>query len=265
MLEICWCALDLQRIKTGLDCFDQNYLCLLNHANATISQNAHRNAHLDLLVGLVRILQARNIEIFSSVRLHIAALLQYKWMSTILKKPIIILVMWCEYKSIIFSHYPPIQRRAWAWCSVFIVHAAHLFHLRIILCPTRVRSWKLDLQVRVFHFCLLQSHITYLLWIDVTPNQKRIRWSQCRSLVIVTNTNWHTDFKTSLISPFAGVDDELIRPNRRPSVTKGPIEFSTKTPHLILTLLPTDRLENSNKKNRKKRAAADATTCARYR
>lgn len=76
MLEICWCALDLKWINTGLDCFDQNYLCLLNHVNATISQNALRNAHLDLLVGLVRMLQARNMKIFSSVRLHIAALLQ---------------------------------------------------------------------------------------------------------------------------------------------------------------------------------------------
>lgn len=58
---------------------------------------------------------------------------------------------------------PPTQRRTWAWCSVFIVHAAHLFHPQIILCPTRVRSWKLDLQVRVFHLLLLQSDITYLL------------------------------------------------------------------------------------------------------
>ncbi|XP_062856470.1 transforming growth factor beta-2 proprotein [Trichomycterus rosablanca] len=58
---------------------------------------------------------------------------------------------------------------------------------------------------------------------------------------------------------FAGVDDDLIRQQRRPSLTKGQLEFSTKTPHLILTLLPTDRLENPNRKNRKKRAAADST------
>lgn len=70
--------------------------------------------------------------------------------------------------------------------------------------------------------------------------------------------------KHTLYFHFTGVDDDLIRPNRRPGVTKGQIEFSTKTPHLILTLLPTDRLESPNKKNRKKRAAADATTCSRY-
>lgn len=72
-----------------------------------------------------------------------------------------------------------------------------------------------------------------------------------------------TDFKQVNLY-FTGVDDDLIRPNRRPGLTKGQIEFSTKTPHLILTLRPTDRLENPNKKNRKKRAAADATTCSRY-
>ncbi|XP_060783917.1 transforming growth factor beta-2 proprotein [Neoarius graeffei] len=86
----------------------------------------------------------------------------------------------------------------------------------------------------------------------------------CPCCTFVPSTNNIVPNKSEeLEARFAGVDDELIRPNRRPSVTKGPIEFSTKTPHLILTLLPTDRLENSNKKNRKKRAAADATTCAR--
>uniref|UniRef100_A0A4W4GEA9 Transforming growth factor beta n=1 Tax=Electrophorus electricus TaxID=8005 RepID=A0A4W4GEA9_ELEEL len=62
---------------------------------------------------------------------------------------------------------------------------------------------------------------------------------------------------------FAGVDDDLVRQNRRPGLTKGQVEFSTKTPHLILTLLPTDRLENPNKKHRKRRAASDTTTCSR--
>uniref|UniRef100_A0A673MJK1 Transforming growth factor beta n=1 Tax=Sinocyclocheilus rhinocerous TaxID=307959 RepID=A0A673MJK1_9TELE len=41
------------------------------------------------------------------------------------------------------------------------------------------------------------------------------------------------------------------------------IEFSTKTPHLILTLLPTDRLESPTKKNRKKRSAAVTSICSR--
>ncbi|KAK1804137.1 hypothetical protein P4O66_020177, partial [Electrophorus voltai] len=62
---------------------------------------------------------------------------------------------------------------------------------------------------------------------------------------------------------FQGVDDDLVRQNRRPGLTKGQVEFSTKTPHLILTLLPTDRLENPNKKHRKRRAASDTTTCSR--
>lgn len=61
-----------------------------------------------------------------------------------------------------------------------------------------------------------------------------------------------------------GVDDEQLRRLRKPSQVKGRADFSTKTPHLILTLLPSDRVDNPAKKNRKKRAAAtDATTCSR--
>ncbi|XP_016305705.1 transforming growth factor beta-2-like isoform X2 [Sinocyclocheilus anshuiensis] len=62
---------------------------------------------------------------------------------------------------------------------------------------------------------------------------------------------------------FRGIDDDLIKQNRRPGMTKGQIEFSTKTPHLILTLLPTDRLESPTKKNRKKRSAAVTSICSR--
>ncbi|KAK2838656.1 hypothetical protein Q7C36_013470 [Tachysurus vachellii] len=86
----------------------------------------------------------------------------------------------------------------------------------------------------------------------------------CPCCTFVPSTNNIVPNKSEeLEARFAGVDDDLIRPNRRPGGTKGAIEFSTKTPHLILTLLPTDRLENPNKKNRKKRAAADAATCSR--
>ncbi|XP_053486910.1 transforming growth factor beta-2 proprotein [Ictalurus furcatus] len=86
----------------------------------------------------------------------------------------------------------------------------------------------------------------------------------CPCCTFIPSTNNIVPNKSEeLEARFAGVDDDLIRPNRRPGLTKGQIEFSTKTPHLILTLRPTDRLENPNKKNRKKRAAADTTTCSR--
>ncbi|KAK7922437.1 hypothetical protein WMY93_009339 [Mugilogobius chulae] len=63
---------------------------------------------------------------------------------------------------------------------------------------------------------------------------------------------------------FAGVDDEQLRQIRKPGQVKGQADFSTKTPHLILTLLPSDRVDNPAKKNRKKRAAAtDGITCSR--
>lgn len=63
----------------------------------------------------------------------------------------------------------------------------------------------------------------------------------------------------------AGVDDERLRQLRKPGQVKGQSDFSTKTPHLILTLLPSDRVDNPAVKSRKKRAAAttDTTTCSR--
>ncbi|KAL7863110.1 hypothetical protein SRHO_G00120940 [Serrasalmus rhombeus] len=86
----------------------------------------------------------------------------------------------------------------------------------------------------------------------------------CPCCTFVPSTNNIVPNKSEeLEARFAGVDDDLMRQSRRPGATKGQIEFSTKTPHLILTLLPTDRLDNPAKKNRKKRAAADTTTCSR--
>lgn len=63
----------------------------------------------------------------------------------------------------------------------------------------------------------------------------------------------------------AGVDDERLRQLRKPGQVKGQSDFSTKTPHLILTLLPSDRVDNPAVKSRKKRAAAtaDTSTCSR--
>ncbi|XP_007247501.1 transforming growth factor beta-2 proprotein [Astyanax mexicanus] len=86
----------------------------------------------------------------------------------------------------------------------------------------------------------------------------------CPCCTFVPSTNNIVPNKSEeLEARFAGVDDDLMRQNRRTGATKGQIEFSTKTPHLILTLLPTDRLDNPSKKTRKKRAAADTTTCSR--
>lgn len=61
------------------------------------------------------------------------------------------------------------------------------------------------------------------------------------------------------------MDDERLRQIRKPGQVKGQADFSTKTPHLILTVLPSDRVDNPATKSRKKRAAAtDTTTCSRY-
>ncbi|XP_029515195.2 transforming growth factor beta-2 proprotein-like isoform X2 [Oncorhynchus nerka] len=63
-----------------------------------------------------------------------------------------------------------------------------------------------------------------------------------------------------------GLGDELLQQQlRRPGsgLAKGQVDFSTKTPHLILTLRPSDRVDNPGKMTRKKRATADTTTCSR--
>uniref|UniRef100_A0A672MX28 Transforming growth factor beta-2 proprotein n=1 Tax=Sinocyclocheilus grahami TaxID=75366 RepID=A0A672MX28_SINGR len=86
----------------------------------------------------------------------------------------------------------------------------------------------------------------------------------CPCCTFIPSTNNIVPNKSEeLEARFAGIDDDLIKQNRRPGMTKGQIEFSTKTPHLILTLLPTDRLESPTKKNRKKRSAAVTSICSR--
>ncbi|XP_062332929.1 transforming growth factor beta-2 proprotein [Osmerus eperlanus] len=87
----------------------------------------------------------------------------------------------------------------------------------------------------------------------------------CPCCTFVPSTNNIVPNKSEeLEARFAGVDDELLRQAKKPGLVKGQVEFSTKTPHLIVTLLPSDRLDNPGKKTRKRRAAAaDTSTCSR--
>ncbi|KAK0131057.1 Transforming growth factor beta-2 [Merluccius polli] len=87
----------------------------------------------------------------------------------------------------------------------------------------------------------------------------------CPCCTFVPSTNNILPNKSEeLEALFAGVDDEQLRQMRRPGQTKGQADFSSKTPHLILTLLPSDRVDNPTKKSRKRRAAAvDSSTCSR--
>ncbi|KAL0973886.1 hypothetical protein UPYG_G00212420 [Umbra pygmaea] len=88
----------------------------------------------------------------------------------------------------------------------------------------------------------------------------------CPCCTFVPSTNSIVPNKSEeLEARFAGLDDELLHQVKRPGagLTKGQVEFSTKTPHLILTLLPSDRVDTPSKKTRKRRAAADAATCSR--
>ncbi|XP_077434334.1 transforming growth factor beta-2 proprotein [Vanacampus margaritifer] len=87
----------------------------------------------------------------------------------------------------------------------------------------------------------------------------------CPCCTFVPSTNNIVPNKSEeLEALFAGVDDEQLRQLKKQSQVKGQADFSSKTPHLILTLLPSDRVDNPTKRNRKKRAAAtDAATCSR--
>ncbi|KAI9514707.1 hypothetical protein NQZ68_031595 [Dissostichus eleginoides] len=103
-------------------------------------------------------------------------------------------------------------------------------------------------------------------WISDQENNLGLKLGvHCPCCTFVPSTNNIVPNKSEeLEALFAGVDDELLRQMRKPGKVKGQADFSTKTPHLILTMLPSDRVDNLPKKNRKKRAAAtETTTCSR--
>ncbi|XP_032384230.1 transforming growth factor beta-2 proprotein [Etheostoma spectabile] len=103
-------------------------------------------------------------------------------------------------------------------------------------------------------------------WVSDPENNLGLKLGvHCPCCTFVPSTNNIVPNKSEeLEALFAGVDDEQLRQIRKPGQVKGQADFSTKTPHLILTVLPSDRVDNPVKKNRKKRAAAtDTTTCSR--
>ncbi|CAB1451064.1 unnamed protein product [Pleuronectes platessa] len=103
-------------------------------------------------------------------------------------------------------------------------------------------------------------------WLSDTENNLGLKLGvHCPCCTFVPSTNNIVPNKSEeLEALFAGVDDEQLRQFRKPGQVKGQADFSSKTPHLILTLLPSDRVDNPTKKNRKKRAAAtETTTCSR--
>ncbi|XP_037531720.1 transforming growth factor beta-2 proprotein [Nematolebias whitei] len=103
-------------------------------------------------------------------------------------------------------------------------------------------------------------------WVSDPENNLGLKLGvHCPCCTFVPSTNNIVPNKSEeLEALFAGVDDERLRQMRKPGQVKGQSDFSTKTPHLILTLLPSDRVDNPARKNRKKRAAAtDTTTCSR--
>ncbi|XP_035017165.1 transforming growth factor beta-2 proprotein [Hippoglossus stenolepis] len=103
-------------------------------------------------------------------------------------------------------------------------------------------------------------------WLSDTENNLGLKLGvHCPCCTFVPSTNNIVPNKSEeLEALFAGVDDEQLRQFRKPGQVKGQADFSSKTPHLILTLLPSDRVDNPTKKSRKKRAAAtETTTCTR--
>ncbi|XP_034399455.1 transforming growth factor beta-2 proprotein [Cyclopterus lumpus] len=103
-------------------------------------------------------------------------------------------------------------------------------------------------------------------WVSDPENNLGLKLGvHCPCCTFVPSTNNIVPNKSEeLEALFAGVDDEHLRQIRKPGQVKGQADFSTKTPHLILTILPSDRVDSPARKNRKKRAAAtDTTTCSR--
>ncbi|XP_068614454.1 transforming growth factor beta-2 proprotein-like [Brachionichthys hirsutus] len=103
-------------------------------------------------------------------------------------------------------------------------------------------------------------------WVSDPENNVGLKLGiHCPCCTFVPSTNNIVPNKSEeLEALFSGVDDERLRQIRKPGQVKGQADFSAKTPHLILTLLPSDRVDNPAKKSRKKRAAAsDPTTCSR--
>ncbi|KAF0039816.1 transforming growth factor beta-2 proprotein [Scophthalmus maximus] len=103
-------------------------------------------------------------------------------------------------------------------------------------------------------------------WVSDPENNLGLKLGvHCPCCTFVPSTNNIVPNKSEeLEALFAGLDDEQLRQMRKPGQVKGQGDFSSKTPHLILTLLPSDRVDNPTKKNRKRRAAAtDTTTCSR--
>ncbi|XP_074504722.1 transforming growth factor beta-2 proprotein [Sebastes fasciatus] len=103
-------------------------------------------------------------------------------------------------------------------------------------------------------------------WVSDPENNLGLKLGvHCPCCTFIPSTNNIVPNKSEeLEALFAGVDDEQLRQIRKPGPVKGQADFTTKTPHLILTVLPSDRVENPVKKNRKKRAAAtETTTCSR--
>ncbi|XP_068439403.1 transforming growth factor beta-2 proprotein [Clinocottus analis] len=103
-------------------------------------------------------------------------------------------------------------------------------------------------------------------WVSDPENNLGLKMGvHCPCCTFVPSTNNIVPNKSEeLEALFAGVDDEHLRQIRKPGPVKGQADFSTKTPHLILTVLPSDRVDSPVRKNRKKRAAAtETTTCSR--
>ncbi|KAK2849008.1 hypothetical protein Q5P01_008842 [Channa striata] len=103
-------------------------------------------------------------------------------------------------------------------------------------------------------------------WVSDPENNLGLKLGvHCPCCTFVPSTNNIVPNKSEeLEALFAGVDDEQLRRLRKPGPVKGQADFTTKTPHLILTLLPSARVDNPVRRNREKRGApTDVTTCSR--
>lgn len=83
-------------------------------------------------------------------------------------------------------------------------------------------------------------------WVSDSENNLGLKLGvHCPCCTFVPSTNNIVPNKSEeLEALFAGLDDEKLRQIRKPGQVKGQADFRTKTPHLILTVLPSDRVDN---------------------
>nr|XP_015194235.1 PREDICTED: transforming growth factor beta-2-like [Lepisosteus oculatus] len=157
---------------------------------------------------------------------------------------------WAEHWYLYLSVHLPLGR---ALVSVPLCHWAELWYLYL---SVHLPLGRALVSVPLCHWAEL-----WYLYLSVTGQSSGICTSLSLGRALVSVPLCPSVSLTFL--SLSGLDDQLIKQYKKSGSKGSKFDISTKTPHLILTLLPTDRLESPAKKGRERRAAGDTPTCSR--